>query len=190
MPFFDSIGEILLTWLGLVSSKFLVIRASPSGNSAFQTPLEGMSDAVDQGGIGGCPIESLTGSLGGCHQARRIARSSGSDVVGDRLSDNLFHRGQNLTDAGARSRTQIAGKTLGIATELLERQTMRFNQIPDVDIVADRCAVGCGIVVAEDFQRRPFAERGVDGERDQMRFGVVLLAQFAFGVAAGNIEIA
>ncbi len=190
MPFSDSIAEILLIWLGLAGLKFLVIRASPSENSAFQTPLEGMPDAVDQGGVGGCPVESLPGSLGGCHEARRIAGSPGSDVVGDRLSDDLFHRSQNLTDAGARSRTQIAGKTLGIATELLERQAMRFNQIPDVDIVADRCAVGCRIVVAEDFQRWPFAQRGVDGERDQMRFGVVLLAQFPVGVAAGNIEIA
>ena len=67
---------------------------------------------------------------------------------------------------------------------------MRARQVLHVDVVADAGAVGRVVVVAEDGQGRPPAERGVDRERDEVDLGIVVLAERAVGMAAGGVEVA
>ena len=58
---------------------------------------------------------------------------------------------------------------------------MRLRQVRDVNIVADTRTIGRIIIVAEDFDVGPFALSDLQNERDQMAFGVVVLAAFQTG---------
>ena len=64
---------------------------------------------------------------------------------------------------------------------------MRDRQVLDVDVVADRGAVGRRIVGPVDLDRGRGAERGAQDVRDQVRLGVVVLAEAA--ARAGDVEV-
>ena len=64
------------------------------------------------------------------------------------------------------------------------------GQVVDVDVVADAGAVGRGVVGAEDVDRLALAERDLQDERDEVRFGVVVFADRAVGGGAGGVEVA
>ena len=61
---------------------------------------------------------------------------------------------------------------------------MRVGQVRHMDIVAHRGAVLSRIVGAENLQRRPAPKRRLDRERDQMRLGIVVLADLALRVGS------
>ncbi len=67
---------------------------------------------------------------------------------------------------------------------------MGRRQIGDVDVVADRGAVGGGIVGAVDLDRVARSERGAQDARDQVGFRLVVLADLAIGIGPGGVEVA
>ena len=67
---------------------------------------------------------------------------------------------------------------------------MGGGQVVDVDVIADAGAVGRGVVGAEDVDRLALAESDLQDQRDEMRFGVVVLADRAVGRGTGGVEVA
>ena len=67
---------------------------------------------------------------------------------------------------------------------------MRLGEIGDVHVVAYAGPVRGRPVLPEDDELRPPAERRVDHQRHEMRLGLVVLAERAFGIGAGRVEIA
>jgi len=64
---------------------------------------------------------------------------------------------------------------------------MGVGEILDVDVIADRCAVARRIVGPVDVDRLSGAERDAQDIGDQVRLGVVILAEAA--ARAGDVEV-
>ena len=67
---------------------------------------------------------------------------------------------------------------------------MCLGQIRDVDVIADTRAVRRRVIGAEQLQRRTPPQHGIDRQRDQMRFRIVILAEPPGGIRAGGVEVA
>ena len=105
---------------------------------------------------------------------------------GDALDggDDTAHRG---CLAGA----EIEGEGGGCALiQMPQRRNMRRGEIADMDEIALAGPVGGRVIGAEDLQRRPEPDRGIDGERDKMRLRIVALGELAGRIRAGGVEIA
>ncbi len=73
--------------------------------------------------------------------------------------------------------------------QLLQSQQVRLGQVVDMDVIAHAGAVRRRVIAAEHLDMRPQSHRGEDRERDQMRLGVVVLADRAACIRPGGIEI-
>lgn len=62
-------------------------------------------------------------------------------------------------------------------------------KIVDVDVVAHAGAVGCCVVVAEEFQRRPLAQCLLEDVGDQVGLGVTLFTQLAVFITDDRLPI-
>ena len=71
---------------------------------------------------------------------------------------------------------------------MIEGQNVGLGQVVHVDVVADAGAVG-GVVIAAEYGDRLAGQHGAQQQRDQVGFGLVLLAKLPFRVAAGGVEI-
>src|SRR3546814_12805643 len=58
-----------------------------------------------------------------------------------------------------------------------------------MNVVADRRAVRCRVIRAEDLKRGPLPERGFEDERNQVGFRIVRLADLAVRIRAGRSEV-
>ena len=65
--------------------------------------------------------------------------------------------------------------------EVVQRAHVRVGEVVDVDVVADRGAVGRGVVGAVDGEQRDLAERGLHRERHQVEGSGVVLADAGVG---------
>ena len=117
-------------------------------------------------------LSALATSAGGS-PARR-----GPSFTGDCLARHLFEQCDHFADAVAAADADVV-RQAGSRPDLLQREDVRGGQVIDVDVVADAGAVGRRVVGAEDLDVRALAERGLEDERDQVRFGVVVLADGA-----------
>ena len=63
------------------------------------------------------------------------------------------------------------------------------RKVGDVNIVADRGAVRCRKIGAVHDHARQRAKRGQNHVRNEMRLGVVRLADLALRVGAGRVEV-
>lgn len=66
---------------------------------------------------------------------------------------------------------------------------MRTCEVRNVDVIAEAGTIGSRIIRAEDPDLRAPARSGVEHERNEMCFRVVVLAEFAITIRAGGIEI-
>ena len=73
---------------------------------------------------------------------------------------------------------------------MLQGQDVGVGQVGDMDIVADRRAVGRVIVFAEDAERAADAHGRLQGQRNGVGLGLMPLADPAFDVRAGGVEVA
>ena len=64
------------------------------------------------------------------------------------------------------------------------------GQVGDMDVVAHRGAVGRRVVGPEDLRPPARPQRRADDERNQVRLGIVILADLAVGIGAGGVEVA
>ena len=59
-----------------------------------------------------------------------------------------------------------------------------------MNVVADTGAIGGGVIGAEDLDVRPLSEDGLEDERDEVSFRIVVLADLVVRVSARGIEVA
>ena len=69
-----------------------------------------------------------------------------------------------------------------------QRAKVGGGEVGHVDVVADAGAVRRRVVGAEYGDGAAAAERGVDQQRDEVGFGVVVLADAPLWVHAGSVE--
>src|SRR5712671_3274273 len=67
---------------------------------------------------------------------------------------------------------------------------MGLGKVINVNVIANAGAVGRGIIRAEDLDLRPLAKNGLQDERNEMRFRIVIFANLGIGAGAGGVEIA
>ncbi len=101
-------------------------------------------------------------------------------------SSNSF---QYLRNTVAATSAQIPDKARASALKLTERPDVRGCEIGDVDVIADAGPVWSRVVSAKDFERGPCAESRPDGQRDEVRLGIVFLAKFSVGIGSSSIEV-
>src|SRR5204862_6593464 len=99
-------------------------------------------------------------------------------------------RGNHLPYRASLSCAEVHRAVLSPRAQIAERAYVSVAQIGDMDVIADRGAVGRRIIAAVDLDRLAGAERGAQYPRDQVGFRVVILADLAFGIDAGRAEIA
>src|SRR5271155_4007464 len=157
---------------------------------AVQMPGKcGANDRVEIRDLG-MPAEQLGGKTRVGDQYRRIAGPScgfpardgfAADLLGG--PDHLAHR---VTTAGA----EVERHALPPGPEMFERTQMRFGEILDMNVVADRRTVGRRIIGTINVDLPPLSERRLQNARDQMRLGLVAFADLTPGIGAGGVEIA
>ena len=100
-------------------------------------------------------------------------------------------RGVNhLAYAEAAPVAEIVDKALGrrVATQPVKSQEMCGGQVADVNVVANACAIGSGVIRSEDGDAFAHALGGLKDDGNQVGFGVVVFPEIAGG--PGGIEIA
>ena len=117
--------------------------------------------------------------------ARRGASTTGTFLAGD-----LFHRADDLAVGTGAAGAEVVEERGAGRGEPVEDGDVRAAQVVHVHVVAQAGAVRGGVVGAEKLQVRAPAQRGVDRERDEVRLGIVVLADGAVLGGAGGVEIA
>jgi hypothetical protein len=70
-----------------------------------------------------------------------------------------------------------------------QREDMGLRQVGDMDVVAHARPIRRREVLTKHSEGGSQAERRLDGQGDQMTFGIVSLADFAVGIGGGGVEI-
>jgi len=78
----------------------------------------------------------------------------------------------------------------GIVGQMLYGQDVRLGQILHMNVIADRGAIRGCVIGSEDADLRALAPGRLDPQRNEMRLGIVRLADFGVLVSAGRIEVA
>ena len=142
-----------------------------------------MSSSVFSGCQPSCSLR-----LGGRgHQVRRVAGAARLLADGDVDPGHGLRRLDDLAHGVAAARAEVDDVVVG-RLDAVERQQVRAAEVLHVHVVADGGAVGRRVVRAEDRDRRCATGGGPQHERDQVRFGLVVLAVRAAG--ARHVEVA
>src|SRR5204863_7924743 len=96
-----------------------------------------------------------------------------------RAAGRLLDRGDDLAHRVAAAGAEIERGAVAARLEIAQRPDMRIGEIGDVYVIAYRGTVGGRVIAAENPDRAGLLQRRPDDERDQMRLGVVVLADFA-----------
>lgn len=91
-----------------------------------------------------------------------------------------------MTTAGA----EVERHALPPATKMFESAQMRFGEVLDMNVVANRRPIGGLVIGSIDLHLLAAPKRGLHNKRDEMRFRLVPLADFALRVGPGGIKIA
>lgn len=67
---------------------------------------------------------------------------------------------------------------------------MRGSQIVRVNVIANAGTVRRRVVISEQVDLLPLAQRHLKHQRYQVQFGIVVFAELAVGVGARRIEVA
>src|SRR5690606_2358450 len=110
--------------------------------------------------------------------------------VGNGFAGNLFDGADDLEHGGRRAGAEIVEETGAGFGKFVEDGDVGAAEIVDMHVVAEAGAVRRGIIVAEYLQGGAFAEGGVDGERDEVGFRIVSLADGGVLGGAGGIKVA
>ena len=74
---------------------------------------------------------------------------------------------------------QVEGAAGASIAQVFERADVRFTQVEDMDVIPDRGSVGGWVVGPIDIELRPRAQGCSKDIRDEVRFGIVVLADDA-----------
>lgn len=136
------------------------------------------------------PAQHALGALAVGDEARGVAGAARALLhfyvpAGDaaRGVDDLLHR-------EAVAVAEVEGVAVAACGEAVQRQQVGLTQVADVDVVADAGAVGGVVVAAEHGDVGAAPGCCLQHQGDEVGFGLVALAQLAFGVGAGGVEVA
>ena len=121
------------------------------------------------------PAEHLARPPGARHEPRRVAGPPAGRCRGNRAAGDAPGRLHHLPVREAGPVAEIERARFD-AVDAVEREQVRVGDVRDVDVVADAGAVRGVVVAAEDPDLGAQAERHLQQDRDQVRFGHVVFA--------------
>ena len=121
-------------------------------------------------------------------QGRGIAGSPGRRREGYAVSRHPLDGSEHLSDRGGPLRSHVVGTGCPSLEEPAQRSHVRIREIRHVHVVSNARAIGGGIVLAKQLERRP-ALRGVQGAGDEMDLRIVVLAELPVRIRARRIEV-
>ena len=136
------------------------------------------------------PAQHAFGAFAVGDEARGVAGAARAFLHFDVLAGDAARGVDDLLHREAVAVAQVEGVAAAAGGECVQRQEVGLAQVHDVDVVADAGAVGGGVVAAEDGDVGAAPGCGLQHQGDEVGFGVVAFAQFAFGVGAGGVEVA
>jgi 3-oxoacyl-[acyl-carrier-protein] synthase II len=110
--------------------------------------------------------------------------------MGDGLTGHLFDGRDDFEDGGGFAGAEIVEERSAGSREFIEHGDVGAAEIVDMHIVAQAGAIGRFVIVAEDLERLAQALGGIDGERDQVRLGIVVFSDLAIFGCTGGVEVA
>jgi hypothetical protein len=96
---------------------------------------------------------------------------------------------EQLRDGRALACSEVQGNRFAASLQVFDRPAVRGAQVHDMDKVANTGAIRRIQVVAEDGQGLRGDERGLQGERNQVRLGGVNLADLAARIGTRGVEV-
>ena len=84
--------------------------------------------------------------------------------------------------------SQVEGRWSRARFQGAQGKNMRRGQVVDMDVVANTGAVAGLVIGSIDLQRAP-AQGRIDGPRNEVGLGVVVLTDFAVGVGPCGVEV-
>src|SRR5687767_13375550 len=111
--------------------------------------------------------------IGACDQDRRIARATWSYADRNFFAGYLPSSVDHFANAVAVTATAKIVDPAAVAHRA-ESEDMRSSEIDDVDIVAQASSVGRWVVIAVDLDQGTFSCRGLKGDGNGVRFGIVI----------------
>ena len=96
----------------------------------------------------------------------------------------------NFQDAGRFSSSEIVMELCSWSLQFFKRCDVGAAQVVDMDIVSKAGPVWSGVVGAKNDQLVALTSGGLNGERDEVGFRVVVLTDFSIRIRAGCIEVA
>ena len=136
------------------------------------------------------PAEHLRRPARVRHQRGRIAGPPADLAKRNRSPRHPSDRRDDGTHRLSVPRSEIEPQGAVARAQAIQRAQVGLRQVDDVNVVADGRAVGRRVIGGEDLKRVPRAARGVDRQRDQVRLGVVVLADLRVGIGARGVEVA
>ena len=152
-------------------------------------PVPGAADDGFEGIILRFPAEFASDLVAISDKYGQVARSAGGGEGRDRVPGDFARRFDDLEHGIAAAAAEVVDAAAPVG-KCLERQDMRPRQIKDMHVVADAGAIGCVVIGAVDFDRVTLPQGDLQDERDQMRFGIMRLADMPVGVGTTGIEVA
>src|SRR6266568_4578435 len=152
-------------------------------------PVQSGADNLIQRGMPRLPSQEFLSSGSEGHKFGGIARPAPRFPERHPATARSLHCRDNFANRVPAPGAQVQRSTLLPFEQVQEPEDMCFGQVCDVDVVSDRCAIGCGIVRAINFQIGSFSKSSLNRERDEMRLRLMGLADFTLWVSACRIEI-
>src|SRR4051794_12101301 len=134
------------------------------------------------------PAQLVADLLRRRHQRRGIARAPALLVDRDLPSGHRARGVDHLAHREAGAVAEVVDLVHAGLRRALEAEDVRLPEVLDVDVVPDRGAVIRRVVRPEHGHVLPLAGGGLEHERDQVRLGLVVLAEVAAGPR--DVEVA
>src|SRR4051794_21070865 len=134
------------------------------------------------------PAQLVADLLRRRHQRRGIARAPALLVDRDLPSGHRARGLDHLAHREAGAVAEVVDLVHAGIRRALEPEDVRLPEVLDVDVVPDRGAVIRRVVRPEHGHALPLARGGLEHERDQVRLGLVVLAEVAAGPR--DVEVA
>ncbi len=138
----------------------------------------------------GHPAQHLLGLAGVRDQAGRIALAAVAVGHGSLLAGHLLGGVDDLLDGKPLARAEVEPVGVAALHEIVERAQMRVREIVHVDVVADARAVRRIVIRAEDRDAGALALDGLQNDGNEVRLGIVILADETVLGRTGSVEIA
>src|SRR4051794_6230909 len=134
------------------------------------------------------PAQLVADLLRRRHQRRGIARAPALLVDRDLPSGHRARGLDHLAHREAGAVAEVVDLVHAGIRRALEPEDVRLPEVLDVDVIPDRGAVIRRVVRPEHGHVLPLARGGLEHERDQVRLGLVVLAEVAAGPR--DVEVA